>query len=543
MLEAMASMNSTLILSNGRILTMDPDHPFATALAIRDGQILSIGSDAQVRAAVPQTTQTIDLQGRTATPGLIDAHAHPMGVGFARADLNIASPPCHAIEDIVRLVVERAAATTEGSWVVGRGYDQGRLTDRRHPTRWDLDPLSAGHPVLLLRACHHIGVANTYALRLAGIDRNSPDPPGGAIDRDEHGEPTGVVRESALGLVHEAKGEPGEEDIQRAIELGGRAFLEAGVTSVGEALIDRHEQWRAYQRTWSGGTLPARTYLMLEIDFALEALRHLGLSTGFGDRRLRIGPAKLFVDGSIGGHTARMRHPYNLTSNSLGLWMADPDVMKRRLIEAHEAGMQVTAHAIGDAAIDLVLDAYEEAHRIHPRRGTRHRIEHCSIVDEETIERIARLGVVPIPGTSFLHDFRASYVANLGMDRIRYAYGMATLQRYGIRAAASSDAPIVSESPLIGIQTMMTRTDRMGEPVWPEEAIDLRGALAAYTANGAYASFEEGAKGMLRPGMLGDVTVFEANLDQISHCDIGSVKIDYTIIDGQIAFARGGTQG
>jgi predicted amidohydrolase YtcJ len=462
-----------------------------------------------------------------------------MGLGFSLADLDIATPPCASIADIVELVRARAQVQPAEQWIVGRGYDQGRLSDQRHPTLHDLDSISPHHPVLLLRACHHIGVANSRALQAAGIDGNTVDPEGGTIDRDARGEPTGVVREHALSMVQEAIGEPDEDQIANALIAGGKAFLETGVTSAVEAVVWRPEELRAYQRLRVEGRLPIRTYLMLLIEDMLDEMIDLGIRTGFGDEWLRIGPAKLFSDGSIGGHTARMRRPYEGTDD-VGLWMQEPAIMKSRIKQAHKAGFQVGVHAIGDAAIDLILDAYEEAQEEYPRTDTRHRIEHCSIVDEAQIERIARLGAVPIPGTSFLYYFRNSYVNNLGMDRLRYAYGMATYQKHGVIAAASTDTPVVPVSATIGLQTMMTRRDIEGAPVWLEEAIGLHDALRAYTVNGAYASFEETSKGTLAPGMAGDVAIFETDLETIAPEEIGSVKIDHTILDGSIVYSRSG---
>ncbi len=224
--------------------------------------------------------------------------------------------------------------------------------------------------------------------------------------------------------------------------------------------------------------------------------------------------------------------------DNVGLFMMPPEELKAKVLHAHKAGFQVAIHAIGDAAIDLVLDAYEEAAIADPRPNPRHRVEHCSIVDEQTIARIGRLGVIPIPGTSFLYHFRDAYVANLGEDRIRYAYGMATFGKYGIPAAASSDAPVVPTTATIGLQTMMTRQDARGRDVWPEERVSLDDALAAYTVNGAYASFEEHSKGRLRPGMLGDVTVFETNLRDVEPAAISEVQVDLTILGGQVAYDR-----
>ena len=531
-------MSGNVLLVNGRIKTMDPTKPVVEAVAIRNGKVVAAGSNADARGAAAPKSEVVDLAGRTATPGLNDAHAHPMLVGMALDDLVISTPPVSTIGQITTLVDEAADRRTPGSWIIGRGYDQARLADQRHPSRYDLDPVSPGHPVLLFRACHHIGVANSAALALAGIDRHTPDPDGGQIDRDENGEPTGVVRETALTMVQKAIADPSQDELERNIERGLKAFLASGVTSTVEAGIDRPEELRAYQALWRRGELPVRSYLMMIIADTLDELVDLGIQSGFGDSMLRIGPAKLFSDGSIGGRTARMRAPYEGQAENVGLWMQEPKEMKSLVKKAHSAGFQVGIHAIGDAAIDLILDAYEEAQTADPRPDPRHRIEHCSLVDLETIDRIARLGVVPIPGTSFLYYFRNAYVQNLGLERIRHTYGMRSFIDRGVIAAASTDAPVVPTSATIGIQTMMTRTDIDGHEVWADEAISLDEALRAYTVNGAFASHEERIKGTLAPEMLGDVAVFETDLDTVPAGGIGQVRVDHTIIDGNIAYSR-----
>jgi predicted amidohydrolase YtcJ len=218
--------------------------------------------------------------------------------------------------------------------------------------------------------------------------------------------------------------------------------------------------------------------------------------------------------------------------------MEEPEIITRKVVEAHKAGFQIGCHAIGDAAISLLLDAYEEAQREAPRRDTRHRIEHCSIVDEALIERIAGLGVIPIPGTTFLNATRKAYVQNLGLDRLRYTYAMKTFAERGIIAAASSDAPVISLNPLLGVQTMVTRQDRNGDPVWSEEAISVEEALKAYTVHGAYASFEEKRKGALIPGMIGDVTVLTADPRRASPGEIAEIAVDYTVMGGEVVWER-----
>ncbi|MBA2276269.1 MAG: amidohydrolase [Chloroflexia bacterium] len=531
-------MSRGTLIHNGSILTMNPRLPEVEAVALQFGVVTAVGSVADVRASLTGAFDEIDLAGRFACPGLIDAHAHVMGVGFAALDLNLASPPNTSIADIVALVDDAARQREIGSWIVGRGYDQASLRERRHPTRHDLDAVAPDHPVWLLRSCHHIAVANSRALELAGISGTTDDPDGGTIDRDEHGTPTGVLREHAMSLVATVRGDPTEDQIVSAIEAGGTAFQRAGVTSVHEAGIGRPEELRSYQRLRREGRLPIRANLMMRINDTLAELAALGIESGFGDDWLRIGPAKLFLDGSIGGRTARMRTPYDGEPDNYGLWMEAPEEITRKVIEAHKAGFQVGCHAIGDAAIALLLDAYERAMREAPRLDPRHRIEHCSIVDEALIDKIARLGAVPIPGTTFLHDTRPAYEQNLGVERIRFAYAMKTFGRKGIIAAASSDAPVVSLNPLLGVQTMVTRRDRNGDAAWIEEAISVEEAIRAYSVNGAYASFEERRKGALWPGMLGDLVVLATDPRAVEPTKLSAIPVDFTIIDGQVVWER-----
>lgn len=531
-------MTKALLIHNGAILTMDPSRPQVEAVALQHGVVVAAGSTSDARAALTGAVDEIDLAGRFACPGLIDAHAHVMGVGWAELDLDLRTPPIESIDDIRALVADAAARMPAGSWIQGRGYDHASLREERHPTRHDIDAVAPDHPVWLIRSCHHIAVANSRALMLAGITGATDDPAGGTIDRDEHGEPTGVLRESAMWLVEAQQGEKSEDQIVAAIEAGGDAFRRAGVTSVHEAGIGPAKELRAYQRLRREGRLPIRANLMMRINDTFAELAELGVLSGFGDDWLRIGNAKLFLDGSIGGRTARMRQPYEGEPENLGLWMEEPEVITRKVVKAHKAGFQVGCHAIGDAAISLLLDAYERAHHEAPRADTRHRIEHCSIIDEALMERIAGLGAIPIPGTTFLNATRKAYTENVGLDRLRFTYPMKTFAARGIIAAASSDAPVISLNPLLGIQTMVSRRDRTGEPIWPEEAISVEEALKAYTVNGAFASFEEHRKGALSPGKLGDVTILDTDPRRVPPREIAQIEVDYTVMGGRVVWER-----
>jgi predicted amidohydrolase YtcJ len=534
-------MPNDLILFNGHVMTGRlGEQPPATAVAVWHGRIAAVGSDDEVLGWQRRGTEVIDLAGRTVTPGFNDAHCHPISVGMSLQEVDARTPPNESIADIVRRIAERVRQQPPGTWIVARGYDQARLREGRHPTRDDLDQAAPEHQVVLIRACGHIGVANSRALTHAGLTAATPDPPGGTIDRDEHGEPTGVVRETALQMVRQRVPEPSEEQIAEALVLAGRQFLSDGVTSVAEAGIRKPEELRAYQRLARERRLPVRTTLMMLIGPMLEPLVELGVQTGLGDAWLRIGPAKLFLDGSIGGRTARMTQPYLDQPDTCGLWMEEPEVMRQKLVTAHRAGLQCCAHAIGDAAIELLLDIYEEALRRYPRPDHRHRIEHCSILRPDLLDRIQRLGIVPIPGTTFLHDFQEAYLSGLGRERLRYAYPMRTFFDRGIVAAASTDAPVCATSALLGLQTMVTRRNAAGQVLWAEECISLEEAVRAYTYHGAYATFEERIKGTLEPGKLADLAVLETDLREVDPAALGSVRVDLTVIEGEIAYQRPG---
>ena len=533
-------MTSTTIFHNGNIRTMDREQPVVEAVVFSQGRVDYAGDLATARAVAGSRAEAVDLRGRSMTPGLNDAHAHPKLFGQALLDIDLTLDAPAPLSVLMGRMRTGAAERADRAWVIGRGYDDNLLHEQRHPTRQDLDAVVPDRPALIVRADYHIGVANSRALELAGITRDTPDPDNGRIDRDAHGEPTGVLRESMLNRIEAVPPPLTIDQLADALRRAGDVYRSYGVTSVAEAGIRRPEELLAYQRLRERGELPLRTYLMMIIENNLDEMAALGIRTGFGDDWLRIGPAKLFADGTIGGRTAKFREGFVGEPDNTGLLMQSPESLRADVLRAHRAGFQVAIHAIGDAAIDLVLDAYEAAVRDTPRADHRHRIEHCSIVDEATIQRIARLGAVPIPGTSFLYFFRDGYVNNLGYDRIRYAYGLNTYNRYGIIAAASTDCPVVAPDPMIGLQTMMTRVDQAGRATWPEEAVPLDAALYAYTVAGAYASFEETIKGQFVPGQLADAVVFDQDLDQVEPPAIAGVRADLTVQGGTIVYERAG---
>jgi predicted amidohydrolase YtcJ len=533
-----STVTRSLLIHGGPIMTMNRAMPAAQAVGIVNKRIVAVGDVREVRAELGATVEEIDLDGRTAVPGFYDAHAHVMGVGYAESQIDLTPDAVDSIAAIAGRVRERAAAAPEGTWILGRGYDQAMLAEGRFPTRQDLDAAASDHPVVLRRMCHHIISVNSKALELAGITRSTPDPDDGTIDRDEHGEPTGVLREAAANAIWAVMDDPSEDDILDALKLGGRIFREHGVTSVAEAGIARPEELRAYQRAHASGDLALRTWLMMLIDDTLDELISLGIMSGFGDEWMRIGNAKLYTDGSIGGKTARMSEPYAGEPDNYGIYMYPPEEIIEKLLRAHKAGFQLGNHAIGDAAISVLLDAYERAQREHPVPDPRFRIEHCSILSAPMIHRIRALGAIPIPGTTFLYDMRPVYLANLGEERVRYAYAMKTFAERGIIAAASTDAPVSGVNPMVGIGMMVSRTDRLGDEIFPVERVSLEEAIRAYTWNGAYASFSEKEKGSLEPGKLGDLAILETDLSNVAPTELRNVRCDMTVVSGEVVYER-----
>jgi hypothetical protein len=535
----MDSPGGSLVLVNGRVLTGDGRPSSATGVQLHGATISAVGTDAEVLAGRAQGDEVIDLAGRSIAPGFNDAHCHPLWVGEMALQVDCGSPPNRSIAAIIERLRERAASTPPGGWVRGVKYQPTSLAERRHPTRHDLDQATTQHPVLVRHLSGHVLAANSRALDLAGIARATPDPSGGRIDRDQHGEPTGVLREAAMELVHAVLPPVPVEEYKQAVRVAGEIFLANGVTSVGEAMVFSVEQLQAYAELCASGELPFRVSMMVGIDdVVVPHLIPLGVKSGHGDAWLRVGPAKFFIDGALGGRTARLRQPYRDQPESLGLWMDDPAAIKQRFIQAHLAGFQCTGHAIGDAAVELILDAYEEALRLEPRPNHRHRIEHACILDDGLLDRIQRLGAVLVPSPAFIHTFWETYLDAVGPERCRYVAAMRTFQRRGIVGVASTDAPVEAVNPALGLQSMVARMAGDGEPFFPEEAVSLDEAVRAYTLNGAHATFEEGSKGTIAPGMSADLVVFETDLRSVDPAELSQVRVDLTILDGRIVYER-----
>jgi len=458
------------LLTNATFLTMDPSQPTAGALAIADGRVTWIGDAAEARDLV-NVRRGVDLGGATVLPGFNDAHHHLLLLGQWLMQVDCSYPTVKTIDDIVSAVASAAQTTPPGEWIEARGYDDNKLAEHRHPTRWDLDRAAPRNPVRVRNVSGHMCVVNSRALELAGITRDTESPFGGAIDIDpSSGEPSGLLQEKAQQLLPGTAGADDPATLRQALEVGSRAYLAAGVTSSQEAGIFQPCEFAVLQDAWANGRLPLRTYLMLRVNF-LDAMEQMGMYTGFGDDRLRIGGLKLLADGSLIGRTAAVSQPFldDPRSDNLGLPSYPQAELDELIWRGHRAGWQVAIHAIGDRGIEMCLDGFDRALQRQPRADHRHRLEHCGILRPDLIRRIKELGVVPVGQPPFIIEFGDGFLHHLGRERSQLTYPLRSFLNAGVPLAASSDSPVSDYRPLFGIQACVSQLTASGEPYAPGE--------------------------------------------------------------------------
>lgn len=526
-----------LKLTHARVRTLDDTHPHATTVGIVGGRVLGLDDDV---AELPARTE-VDCQGATLVPGFSDAHNHMAWFGQSLGELPLENAA--TLDELYDAVAAKATTLGEDDWIVGSGYDDTVLG--AHPDRHALDRAAQGRPVWLKHRSGHMCTVNSAVLRLAGAE-NAPDPEGGVIVRDAHGTATGLLQERAQELVTTLVMPYPVDELADALGRASRVYAAEGLTHVVEAgighgLVGRSPvEAAAYQRARDLRILLPRVELMVAADNLHPLAAHpddavttgidLGLRTGFGDDRLRLGPMKIWLDGSLIGRTAAVTEP--LCGHGHGVYQNPPEQMRDLVVAAHGSGWRVAAHAIGDDAIDLALDAFEEAQRRHPRPDVRHRVEHAGIVRPDQLPRMAALGVVPVPQPRFLHSVGDAMATSLGPDRVPWLYRHRSFLDHGIRVPGSSDRPVAPGAPLLGMESMVERTTSGGAVLAPDERVTPEQALRAYTLDAAWASHDEGRRGSLTPGKLADLVMLDRDPVETADQGIGSIDVLATLVDG-----------
>ena len=525
----MRSDRAETIFTNGTLWTGVDGPRDATALAVTGGRIAAVGAGHDVLALRGPDTRVVDLAGQTLLPGFVDAHAHIWKIGHLLTTL-LDVRGAISVADVARRLRAQAGRLPQGTWLQGRGYNEARFADGRAPTRRDLDAAVSDRPVVLMRTCAHIIVCNSRALERAGIGRDTPAPPGGEIDRGPDGEPTGVLRETAMGMVLRRVPQPTHDEYAAMITAALRHQASLGITSttdagVAPALLD------TYRRLDGEGALPVRINVMaLRLVDGVGAVP-LPVRCQHSDR-LRIDTVKFFADGGLSGATAALSVPYR-HADTRGTLRFQYDELLALAREAHDAGWRIATHAIGDTAIDQVLRVYEAC----GRGPTRHRIEHFGLPTAEHLARAARAGVIAVPQTVFLHALGRNFRQYLPDALVARAYPVRAMLDAGVTVALSSDAPVVEDdSPLRGMQAALLRRDADGEAIAPGEAIAIDEALDAYTRGGAVASGDDADRGRLQPGMQSDLAVLSGDPRAIPPEALTSLRVTQTWVGGQQVF-------
>lgn len=530
-------MKADLLLHNGRIRTMAGEQ-IAGSIAIWGGRVIAVDEDVDAR-------RVVDLAGRTITPGWHDAHNHMAMFGIMLAEIDLSESAVRDLDEVYAAIAKGVEAAQPGEWVVGARYDQNKLGG--HPTLQRLDQIAPQNPVWLKHTSGHMAVVNSAVLA-----QTDPDdvPDGGVLVRDAEGRPTGLLQEQAQRLVQDLVRPYSQQQLVEALARASEQYAAEGLVGVTEAGIgagwvgNSPVEAAAYQEALERGLLHQRVTLMPVADALRDVERSrddgpayaldLGLRTGFGNDRLRLGPMKVFGDGSLIGHTAAMCEEFANSPGNTGFLQEDAESLRTKIRGAHLAGWQVATHAIGDHAVSTILDIYEEVLAELPRDDHRHRIEHCGVCRPEDVERIARLGVIPVPQGRFMTEIGDGMMRALGEQRSHWCYRGQSFLDAGAVVAGSSDRPVVLGAPLLGMAGMVTRRTAGGSLLGPDEAISAYDALRAYTVGATYANRSDDVTGTLEVGKYADLVVLDRDPVETPGEELPQIQVLATMVGGEL---------
>jgi predicted amidohydrolase YtcJ len=527
------------IIVNATVHTMDQARPSAEAIAILGNRIVAVGSTTEIRKLAGPTTRTIDAQKRLVLPGFNDAHTHFLSGGFqlASVDLRDADTP----QEFASRIRAFASKSPKGQWITGGDWDHERWPDAKLPTKDLIDNFTADTPVFVSRLDGHMALANSVTLKLAGVTRETPDPPGGAIVRDKNGEPTGVLKDAAMGYVWKVKPPATFEEKLTAARAATEHAAKLGVTSIQD--VSAGADVGVYQTLLDRGELKTRIYAVSPLP-AWERLAQTGVRAHFGSEMLRVGGLKGFSDGSLGSTTALFYDPYldePATSGLPGDEMFPEGAMLKRVLEADRAGLQIMIHAIGDRANDLILGMFEQAERENGPRDRRFRIEHAQHLRQQDIPRFARARVIASMQPYHAIDDGRWAEKRIGKERAKTTYAFRSLLDAGATLAFGTDWTVAPLDPMLTIYAAVTRRTLDGKNPngWvPEQKISVEETVRAYTTGSAYAEFQEKVKGSITTGKLADLVILSRDIFRIDPAEIDKVKVELTMVDGRVVYER-----
>jgi len=552
-----------LVLLNGHVITVDAKDRIAQAVAISGDKILAIGTNAEVRALIGPTTQLVDLRGLTVTPGLLDAHAHFASGGVSRLfTLDLSYPEVKNLSDVRTKVAERVARAAPGEWIDGRGWDEGKLEERRYIRATDLDPVSPNNPVRLTQTTGHYVAVNSAALRIANITKDTPDPPGGTIDRYSDGTPTGVLKEGAAGLARGGRSAamPADATEQGIRELA-KAFNAEGMTGAKDPGIGM-DTWAAYKKVLADGALTVRIFALWRGGTSPSRGKDLIVQVGSftkpyestGDDHLVSGGIKLYIDGSGGARTAWLYDDWSKESSGTdtgnkGYPTSNPDSIRALIRMFHDAGLHVATHSIGDHGIDWIVDSYAEAEKANPRPGLRHAIIHANIPTDHALAVMADLqkrfdAGYPEPSATFTWWIGDTYAGNFGPKRSARLNPFKTFLAKGILWANGSDYSVTPFPARYAIWSAVAREPLLGvygtHPFGTAESVDVHVALKAVTIWAARQMFLEKKIGSLEVGKYADLAVWDRDLYGVPAAQLKELQCQMTIFNGKVVFRRVG---
>jgi predicted amidohydrolase YtcJ len=508
-----------IILKNARVITMDARQPTAELVAITGDRISLVAGHDELASVTGAATRVIDCQGRTVVPGFNDAHCHLFSFIRKLLSLDLSPSSVSSIADIKAAIRGRVKETPPGKWLSGTDYNEFYLAEKRCPTRWEIDEVAPDHPVVLSHRSLHACVLNSRALSLAGITMETPDPPGGLIDRDlATGEPNGILYEM-LGYIRDKVMPPlSAQEMGEGVALANRHYLSYGITSLQEATVSNdYRRWQIIGGFKESAKLRSRVYMMLGAQ-SQGQFQEMGLTSGSGDRQRRLGAVKVML------------------SEATGQVQPPQEELNRLVLDCHQSGFQLAFHAIEEGSVAAAIGALEYADGYSPVFGRRHRLEHCAECPPHLLERLKKLGAVIVTQPPFVYYSGERYLATVAASQLPWLYRIKSPLESGLVVAGSSDCPVVPDNPLVGIYSAVTRKAESGQELLPEEAVSVSQALALYTINAAHASFEEGIKGSITPGKLADIVVLSDDPNQVPLERIKDIRVEMTILGGEVVW-------